>query len=246
MADNLHSENCHSDSEIEATQPIVKKRKIVERVESDSDSDDIDAINVFIAEYKAAIEKGTEPIKTGCFCNDQGCTFAISPNNEGVCWVGKFLSETNRKYLVQRIVRWDTDNERQEVFRKLCKNANGFGGQLLTIFDHPKQNFEHIHVIHDCNKPRGKCRCAIISGINSVRYPRSIDKQLDLNSTTYIHNLRAYASKDDRRVKYIRVKRSDGRLLRDHAYYPCKCGYEPVDPEHSVLETCETRAQIFR
>lgn len=159
--------------------------------------------------------------------------------------MGKFLSETCRKYLVQRIIRWDSDSEREEIFRKLCKNAIGFSGQLIIIFDHPKQNFEHIHVIHDCNKSGGKCRYSVMSGINIVRYPRSLDKQLDRNSSTYIYNLRAYARKDDRRVKYIRVKRSDGRLLRDHAYYPCICGYKPIDPEHTVLETCKTRDQIF-
>lgn len=90
---------------------------------------------------------------------------SVDPNRTVYCRSasGNFTFKTEAEYYLGK-------------FReKLEQNKTGYEGGVFIATYHPKDGFEHIHVVHDCRFGNSQCKCSILGAVTVKR--RSVKRR---------------------------------------------------------------------
>lgn len=65
-----------------------------------------------------------------------------------------------RPYIVRDIIRVVNGDEVERIMAAVRDQRRRDNSQFILIAHHPKENFEHVHIVHDCAWNHSSCRCA--------------------------------------------------------------------------------------
>lgn len=87
-----------------------------------------------------------------------------------------------------------SDDLRYNFVVSKFRNITSIDGFLLIIF-HDKPNFEHFHVIHNCNFTNS-CRCSFLKNIVKTKRQKKNSKLICDIDDDYIRSLLSYFDED--------------------------------------------------
>lgn len=140
-----------------------------------------------------------------------------SVNNDSITidqWIEKIKNGDVKNRLVHDIVDTRNSARRNFVIQKL-RSIEKFSGFVFAV-EHKIPNFEHLHIIHNCNYTNG-CRCSFLQNIPVKRRKFGSIKNVFELSDEYLWNLFEYLTRERYEIIQVFVGDKSWKLLSDHA-----------------------------
>lgn len=126
--------------------------------------------------------------------------------------VRSILRVGKRKRILHDIISGDVGQLSQYI-TILEDRIRNYSGGFVILAKHFKPEWEHLHIIHDCNFYNSQCRCSLLHGITvkSRRGSKYCRWSTELTEM-YIKHLTIYLSTADRNIIQIKIGGQTWRL----------------------------------
>lgn len=116
--------------------------------------------------------------------------------------VGELLRVAKRRRIIHDILPYESGRQADSYIARFKEKGNSYPGGIFIVSDHKKENFSHLHIVHDCNYYNSSCRCAILHGLSIKRRSRRSGIWAVCTTRKYWWNITAYLFSEERTNVY--------------------------------------------